>query len=297
MDFVTMEAYVKICTLESFTKAAEEMFISQSSLSKRISMLEKEVGAVLLDRDRHSIKPTEVGRIYLKKCQEILALHEQTQKEVRAARDGIKYALHIAYPHNIAFRLLLPYVTLMSEQRPDVELNFTALSGNDNIAQKILRKEYDWVLCARGEMEHSPEIVQRFVARPQLSCLVGRNHPLYNREKVSLEDMLEYPFVQYTLPEVGIYHAFVKYYESYGYDRRQIKFVHDRDSVFYYVATGKYVGIGTYGMGGKEEEMVEFVKPILLDDFEINIRNIMCAYRYENRVAEQFADIVVNGKY
>ena len=58
MDFQQLECLIEVCKYNSFTRAANALFLSQSSISKNIASLEQELGISLLERTRHRVTPT-----------------------------------------------------------------------------------------------------------------------------------------------------------------------------------------------------------------------------------------------
>ena len=64
MEFFDMQCFVNVVDAQSFSKAANAMFISQPALSKRILNLEKELGIRLLARNKHLIALTPAGKIF-----------------------------------------------------------------------------------------------------------------------------------------------------------------------------------------------------------------------------------------
>ena len=66
MDIKQVEYFISIVEAGSFSLAAEELYISQSSLSKQIMALEKGLGIKLLDRSARKIALTEAGKIFHK---------------------------------------------------------------------------------------------------------------------------------------------------------------------------------------------------------------------------------------
>ena len=72
MDLKKIKYFIAVADKLSFTKAADDLYISQSALSQRISELEAEVGGKLLERNHHAVKLTPAGKVFLESCKEIL---------------------------------------------------------------------------------------------------------------------------------------------------------------------------------------------------------------------------------
>ncbi len=86
METVASYAY-QVYKNESFTKAAEALYISQPSLSAAISRLEKKLGFIIFDRSSIPLSLTAEGRIYMESIEEILECEKNMRKRIRALSD------------------------------------------------------------------------------------------------------------------------------------------------------------------------------------------------------------------
>lgn len=82
MDIKNPEYIVEIARQQGVTRAAEKLFLTQSTLSQYLLKLEAELGTPLFRREQNRLLPTGAGRIYIQAAQDILRIQE-------AAREGI----------------------------------------------------------------------------------------------------------------------------------------------------------------------------------------------------------------
>jgi LysR family glycine cleavage system transcriptional activator len=109
----------------SFTKAAEEMFVTQAAISHQIKALEDHLGLKLFMRKNLSLLLTEEGQGYFLDIKEIfLQLHETTEKLL--AR-GAKGSLTVSLPPSFAIQWLVPRLSLFSELNPDIDVRIRAV--------------------------------------------------------------------------------------------------------------------------------------------------------------------------
>lgn len=83
MELLQLKYFLTIASMEHISKAAEMLYVSQPSLSKTISRLEKELGTPLFDRYSRNIKLNETGRIFLKHVERIFFELEEAQIEIK----------------------------------------------------------------------------------------------------------------------------------------------------------------------------------------------------------------------
>jgi LysR family glycine cleavage system transcriptional activator len=113
----------------SFTKAAEEMFVTQAAISHQIKALEDHLGLKLFMRKNRSLLLTEEGQGYFLDIKEIfLQLHEATEKLL--AR-GAKGALTVSLPPSFAIQWLVPRLSLFSDINPDIDVRIRAVDSDE----------------------------------------------------------------------------------------------------------------------------------------------------------------------
>lgn len=84
MDTHSLKTFVALSKFKGFSRAAESLFITQSTVTKRIAALESEVGSQLFHRDKKHVTLTAEGRIFLSYAERILDLEEASIKEMGA---------------------------------------------------------------------------------------------------------------------------------------------------------------------------------------------------------------------
>jgi DNA-binding transcriptional LysR family regulator len=107
MDFRQLETLVAIVRHNSFTRAAEELFLTQPALSGHIQALENELGAVILDRAGKNIALTEAGKILYDYAVNLLNMREQALYQISAYQGRLEGKLAIA-SSNVPQQHLLP---------------------------------------------------------------------------------------------------------------------------------------------------------------------------------------------
>lgn len=109
----------------SFTRAALELNLTQSAISRAVRMLEDRIGVALFERVRQRVILTAAGAAYLKEVQRILSELRQATHKVMAFTEATT-TLHIAVLPTFATRWLVPRLPAFVDAHPDVTLNFSA---------------------------------------------------------------------------------------------------------------------------------------------------------------------------
>lgn len=129
MDILQLRYFHAVARSEHMTKAAEEMGITQPSLSKTIHRLEHEIGVPLFDRQGRSIRLNKFGRVFLEHVETVLRALDEGQRKVRdmASIEGGEVLLAAAALHWFPdllhrFRIQHPSIHFQLFQRPLAEM-------------------------------------------------------------------------------------------------------------------------------------------------------------------------------
>jgi DNA-binding transcriptional LysR family regulator len=179
----------------SFTKAAKNLWMTQSAVSQAISSLESELGTPLVERDRRGISPTAVGQRVLVHVREILARTEQIRQET-AATAGLEIGeLHIGSFPSAATKLLPDVIRSFERRYPGIE---TALF------EGTYHEVRDWVRDRTIDVGLVPLPMEGLKTYPlaadEMLVAVPEGHHSGDAPVVRLEEIAEDPFI---MPKSG----------------------------------------------------------------------------------------------
>ena len=120
MEIEQVQYFVAIARLGSFSAAAEELYISQSSLSKQISALERELGLQLIDRSKRKIGLTEAGETFLKHALQLTAQYQAMLAELADHRTNPTVSI-VAIPV-IAQYGITAYLAQLKSAYPQIQI-------------------------------------------------------------------------------------------------------------------------------------------------------------------------------
>lgn len=126
IQITDMVAFVAVVETASFTEAARRLATTKSVISRRVSDLERELGASLLDRSARSVRSTEVGAVYYAKCVRILESIGAANDFVAGFNSLVRGRLRIAVPESFNEVLVTPLLNEFAERYPEVLLDIEA---------------------------------------------------------------------------------------------------------------------------------------------------------------------------
>ena len=180
--------FVAVAEALSFTKGAQNLHISQPSLTRQIKDLEEEVGVRLLDRNKQGVRLTRQGATFLTDAKRILSLSLDIVDSARRSSDAPPTPLNIGYVADL-FYDLLP-VTLKAFQRsfPNVPINLFDMSCGDQFsALEEGRIDLGFVGLREPIAERGLQFLP-IASYPTVAAL-AKNHPLAKETIVPLKKL------------------------------------------------------------------------------------------------------------
>lgn len=193
MNETSLKVFMAICETGSFTKAANELFITQPAVSRHIQALEQHYGVDLFERRGRSVFLTANGEILRGKARELFVLHE----EVEALFDDIvelrRGRVVIAASATIATYLLPPAVAAFRKQFPGVQIEL--LSGNTHEVKRLVADCDADIGFGGGAGVSSGRLIQTPVHKERLVMVARADSLLSRMDVVRPDDIMGHDFV------------------------------------------------------------------------------------------------------
>ena len=126
----------KVARLENYHQAAEELYISQPTLTKHLQKLEREMGTKLFSRSGNSYTPTFAGRKYMQYARKILQIRQDWEKELKDLTENNEGELNVAFPLMRSTCMVPQIMTSFFQKYPKVKVNI--LEEAYSIQEKLL---------------------------------------------------------------------------------------------------------------------------------------------------------------
>ncbi len=176
----------------SFTRAAEELYISQPAVTKHIRELEKQVGGALFIRDRGHITLTGKGELLLKHTQEILAAYRNMNEAFAETDISFTGTLRIGASTTISQYVLPKYLAQFRKQYPQIHI--TVFNGNtEQIENWTANGEIDLGII-EGDAKH-PSLHYSIFLQDEIVLVTTVDHVLFRKDEISLSELPKLPLV------------------------------------------------------------------------------------------------------
>lgn len=186
MELRQLRYFIKVAECQSFSEAARQLHITQSTLSQQIKQLEDEVKATLFLRDSHHVTLTDVGEAFLPGAQHTIMQSEACMDSIIEVTQCVKGVLNIGVTYTFS-PILKETILLFIKQHPHVRLNIVSQSMSD-LMEMLMRRELDVVLSYKP-LQNYPQIESHFLFDNELCVVVSDTHPLAQKSSLRLKDL------------------------------------------------------------------------------------------------------------
>jgi DNA-binding transcriptional LysR family regulator len=192
MDTRQLTAFVTVVERKSFSRAAEQLGLTQPAVSLQIRSLEKRFGLQLLDRSGRRVEPTEAGRRLYRRAQRLLALEEQMIDEVVTETDGeLRGTVQIGAstgPGGGVVPLLLCEFQL---RNPEVEISLSVFD-TQRVVELVGERELELGVVGAARRHRGVVFEPLFRDEVVLACAPGHR---FAGKKLPLEQLREEPLI------------------------------------------------------------------------------------------------------
>lgn len=187
----SIRAFHEVVQCGSIRKASEKLGVAPSSVSRRIAMLEHQIGAPLFDRSATGISLTHAGRMVSEFAGPTIFNYDALCQDLNELRGSRRQLIRICGTTSAAY--MEPSATIAAFRGRFDTVSFRLnLLTDDEVAAQIKSGGHDVGLCLRSA-DPDLEVVARFL-EPTVAVM-RRDHPLANRSMIRLEEAVEHPLV------------------------------------------------------------------------------------------------------
>lgn len=196
MELRQLQYFVKVARKEHFTKAAEELHVAQSAVSRQIHQLEDELGISLFVQVGRNVQLTHAGRLFLNRIETILTDLEKSVLEIRELLDPELGEIRLGFPHSLGVNLVPSVVAQFRKEHPNVKFKFKQGKFN-SLMNDVINNEVDLALISPFPERHD-QVTGELLITEELFAILPPNHILSEYQTLRLEQLREETFVVFS---------------------------------------------------------------------------------------------------
>ncbi|MCZ6710554.1 MAG: LysR family transcriptional regulator [Gammaproteobacteria bacterium] len=200
MQIAELEAFLAVAEAASFSRAAEQLHLSQPAVSKRISSLERHLEATLFDRVGKRIYLTDAGNLLRPRAESLLTGIADTRRLLQNQHERIDGPLSLATSHHVGLHRLAPILKTFSRTHAAVSLDIRF--EDSEAAHDLVRRASSELAVVTLNPQGDSELFYEPLWDDPLCFIVAADHELAGCEGIDLDSLAQYPVI---LPGLGTY--------------------------------------------------------------------------------------------
>ncbi len=193
IDLDGIKAFTTVAETSSFSLAANRLHLTQPAVSKRIALLESQMGVRLFDRIGRTVTLTEAGRALEPRALEILLSIEDTQRVISNLAGDVGGQLSLATSHHIGLWHLPQVLRAFSAQHPKVALDLHFMDS-EVAYEQIVQGNLELGIITLAPTSHE-RLASIPIWRDELVFVCSADQPISQNNKIYLEQLPEYPVI------------------------------------------------------------------------------------------------------
>ncbi|MDR2970108.1 MAG: LysR family transcriptional regulator [Tannerellaceae bacterium] len=186
MTILQLEYFLAVVNHGGFSGAAEYCFATQPALSRQISMLEEELGALLIDRTKRPIVLTDAGELFIDGAKQTVEVFYMAKNRINDLKGDFQGKLKVGIIPTISPYLTPGFVAHFTKLCPNVKLDIIEMYTAD-ITDSLTRGLIDVAILSGGQSEFRIKETELFNDR--LYLYVARDNELYGRKSVEVNEI------------------------------------------------------------------------------------------------------------
>ena len=192
MELRNLITFIHVAELGSFTRAAEQLGYSQSTISFQIKQLEDELGCLLFERINHTITLTERGHELISYAHQVRALTDDF-KESLAKDEGCRGHIHIVTPDSVCEDMLYSHYADFHGRYPDISIKFTT-ADTSAMFDMLDHNEADAIITLDSHSYRRDYVIAKEELLP-MHFVTSARSPLVGRKGLRMQDIVNEPFI------------------------------------------------------------------------------------------------------
>jgi LysR family transcriptional regulator, transcription activator of glutamate synthase operon len=295
MEIRQIQYFLSIVNTGSFSAAADEHYISQSSLSKVVIALEKELAVALFDRSKRKVSLTEAGEAFLGHARKV----DEAYKTMLVEMDGYKSntdSFSIASIPVLAQYGIASSISQFRDLHPHIPFSLDEIDGL-NILPALTEHHFDLAFTRHNYLDHD-QFESLEICKDRLLVVVSKNNRYANRTSISLKELANDNFILFD-KVTDLHRLIMDECGKAGFEPTIFYSSHRKVSVFGLVATN--IGLALMPVKIYEYHRHPDVLAIsLVEDIECNIVLVNLKNRPLPKAAGIFLDfmkrVIENGQ-
>jgi len=218
MDFQQIKYFITAASCMNFSKAADQLYITQPALSRQIYSIEKELNLQLFIRVGHELKLTPAAKLLYREFSQLYEIFEDSVERAVTIQHGVTGKLSIGVLDGMRIDDIFPkLICSFSSEYPEVEIDLSYQNMPALIAN-LYEGMLDIAFSPQLEIENRTYLEYKKIADSRSCLAMHESHPLANKDYIGFDELENVTFIMLKpdISEIG--HALIlKEFKKHGF--------------------------------------------------------------------------------
>lgn len=191
MEIKNLRYFLAVAREENMSKAAEQLHVSQPTLSKTLKALEEELGKKLFIRHSFSISPTDEGMLLRDRAQDLVAMSDKIEQEFNSLDDITGGDIYFGLAESYQIRYLAREIYKLKEKYPNFTYHITS-GDTEQVTEKLDKGLLDFAVLCETPDSNKYEYV-KFPEADVWGAIISSSHPLAKKKSIHVSDLIGQP--------------------------------------------------------------------------------------------------------
>ena len=191
MEIKNLRYFLAVAREENMSKAAEQLHVSQPTLSKTLKALEEELGKKLFIRHSFSISLTDEGMLLRDRAQDLVAMSDKIEQEFNSLDDITGGDIYFGLAESYQIRYLAREIYKLKEKYPNFTYHITS-GDTEQVTEKLDKGILDFAVLCETPDSNKYEYV-KFPEADVWGAIMPSSHPLAGKKSIRVSDLIGQP--------------------------------------------------------------------------------------------------------
>lgn len=191
MEIKNLRYFLAVAREENMSKAAEQLHVSQPTLSKTLKALEEELGKKLFIRHSFSISLTDEGVLLRDRAQDLVAMSDKIEQEFSSLDDITGGNIYFGLAESYQIRYLAREIYKLKEKYPNFTYHITS-GDTEQVTEKLDKGILDFAVLCETPDSNKYEYV-KFPEADVWGAIISSSHPLAKKKSIHVSDLIGRP--------------------------------------------------------------------------------------------------------
>ena len=220
MEIKNLRYFLAVAREENMSKAAEQLHVSQPTLSKTLKSLEEELGKKLFVRHSFSISLTDEGMLLRDRAQDLVAMSDKIEQEFSSLDDITGGDICFGLAESYQIRYLAREIYKLKEKYPNFTYHITS-GDTEQVTEKLDKGILDFAVLCETPDSNKYEYV-KFPEADVWGAIISSSHPLAKKKSIHVSDLIGQPWAKERFPKLKLEGSFRLSYNGSVFARENL---------------------------------------------------------------------------